>query len=112
MTASFWHSSSFLLHFDSAALHAIPQVAGDTEATNLLGPLHNATTVLARTLQGEHPRRPALLFAVGRDPQVLGCKDTPAAMAAGGVGVHGWGGCRHQLVCHRSPWDMHCAAMT
>ncbi len=73
------------------------------EETHLLGPVHDATAVLARALQGEHASRPALLFAVGGHPQMLGSKDAPTAMAAGGVGIHGWGGSWHQLVSHGSP---------
>ena len=72
-------------------------------ATGLLGPFHNAPAVLPRALQREHARRPALFFTVRGHPQVLGSEDAPAAMAAGGMGVHGGSGCRHQLVCYRSP---------
>lgn len=70
----------------------------------LLGPVSNTPAVLARVLKGEHACRPALIFAVWRHPQVLGCKDTPPAVAAGGVGVHGRRRSWHQLECHRSTY--------
>ena len=75
---------------------------------DLSGPVQDASSIFPRALQGEHAGRPPLLFTVRGHPQVLGSKDAPPAVAAGGVGVHGGCGCWHQLIRH---WST-CAAIS
>ena len=73
------------------------------KTTNLLGPL--GQTSVASSGIGVHARRPELLLAVGRDPQLVACKSAASRVTTAGQGVHGRAGIGHQLPCHRATYN-------
>ena len=95
---------SFNLHYSMYPCRPEMQVTVPEDSC-LLCPLSNAAAVLARVLQREHARRPALILTMRGHPQVLGCKDAPPAVAAAGVSIHGWRGSWHQLEGHGRTCD-------